>query len=65
MAEPTSAARPNPLLELPRLGQSVWLDFIRRRMLDSGELARMVREDGLRGVTSPASTARPKAPTAS
>ena len=46
------AARPNPLLELPRLGQAVWLDYIRRRMLDSGELARMVVQDGLRGVTS-------------
>jgi len=52
MSDPTPVARPNPLLELPRLGQSVWLDFIRRRMLDNGELARMVREDGLRGVTS-------------
>jgi len=52
MSDPTPVARPNPLLELPRLGQSVWLDFIRRRMLDNGELARMLREDGLRGVTS-------------
>ncbi|MCM2270213.1 MAG: transaldolase [Thermoanaerobaculia bacterium] len=43
---------PNPLLELPRLGQAVWLDFIRRRMLESGELARLIREDGVRGVTS-------------
>lgn len=47
-----AAARPNPLLELPRLGQSIWLDFIRRRMLDDGELARLVAEDGIRGVTS-------------
>ena len=45
-------ARPNPLLDLPRLGQSVWLDFIRRRMLEDGELARLVAEDGVRGVTS-------------
>jgi transaldolase/glucose-6-phosphate isomerase len=44
--------RPNPLLELPRLGQSVWLDYIRRRMLDDGELARLAREDGVSGVTS-------------
>ncbi|MBP1644177.1 MAG: glucose-6-phosphate isomerase, partial [Acidobacteria bacterium] len=44
--------RPNPLFELPRLGQSVWLDYIRRRMLDDGELARLAREDGVSGVTS-------------
>ncbi|KAB2968541.1 MAG: transaldolase [Thermoanaerobaculia bacterium] len=42
----------NPLLELPRLGQSVWLDYIRRRMLDDGELARLAGEDGVSGVTS-------------
>jgi transaldolase/glucose-6-phosphate isomerase len=45
-------SRPNPLLELPRVGQSVWLDYIRRRMLDDGELKRLVTEDGVRGVTS-------------
>jgi len=44
--------RPNPLLELAALGQSVWLDFIRRSLIDSGELARLVAEDGVRGVTS-------------
>ncbi len=47
-----SLSRPNPLLELAALGQSVWLDFIRRSLLDSGELARLVAEDGIRGVTS-------------
>jgi len=45
-------ARANPLLELAALGQSVWLDFIRRSLIDSGELARLVAEDGVRGVTS-------------
>ena len=49
---PPSSAAGNPLLELRRLGQSVWLDFIRRRTLDDGELARLVAEDGVRGVTS-------------
>ena len=39
----------NPLLELSRLGQSVWLDFIRRGLLDSGGLERLVREDGVAG----------------
>ncbi len=33
-------------------GQSLWLDYIRRHLLQSGELARLVREDGIRGVTS-------------
>ncbi len=42
----------NPLRELGNLGQSVWMDFIRRGMIVSGELKRMIDEDGLRGVTS-------------
>jgi transaldolase len=43
----------NPLVELQRYGQSVWLDFIRRGMLGpDGELAALIRDDGLRGVTS-------------
>jgi len=33
-------------------GQSVWLDYIRRHLLQSGEFARLVKEDGIRGVTS-------------
>lgn len=42
----------NPLPKLHTLGQSIWLDFIRRGMLDSGELKRLIEEDHLRGVTS-------------
>ncbi|HUK14487.1 MAG TPA: bifunctional transaldolase/phosoglucose isomerase [Thermoanaerobaculaceae bacterium] len=42
----------NPLLELGRAGQSVWLDYIRRSFVAGGELGRLVREDGLGGVTS-------------
>jgi transaldolase len=42
----------NPLLKLEEYGQSVWLDFIRRAMLDSGDLRRLIEEDGLSGVTS-------------
>ncbi len=34
------------------LGQSLWLDYMRRQLLTSGELARLIREDGVRGVTS-------------
>jgi transaldolase/glucose-6-phosphate isomerase len=52
MTERDAARIDNPLLELARLGQSVWLDFIRRELLTSGGLERLVREDGLRGVTS-------------
>ncbi len=33
-------------------GQSIWLDYIRRDLLRSGEFARLVKEDGVRGVTS-------------
>jgi transaldolase len=32
--------------------QAVWLDFIRRDLVKGGELGRLVREDGIRGVTS-------------
>ena len=42
----------NRLLELQKYGQSLWLDFIERRLLASGELKRLVAEDGVRGVTS-------------
>ena len=42
----------NPLLELRKLGQSVWLDDIGRGMLNDGSLARLIREDGLAGLTS-------------
>ena len=42
----------NPLLQVRDLGQSVWLDFIRRGMLATGELRRLIRQDGIRGVTS-------------
>src|SRR5512138_2977245 len=43
---------PNPLKELNRYGQSVWLDYIRRSLILSGELRRLIDQDGLRGVTS-------------
>jgi transaldolase len=42
----------NPLLRLEALGQSVWLDFIRRGMITSGELQRLIDADGLSGVTA-------------
>jgi len=42
----------NPLLQLQTFGQSIWLDFIRRGMIVSGELGRLIEENGLKGVTS-------------
>lgn len=42
----------NPLIALGRLGQSPWLDFITRDLVGSGELTRLVAEDGLLGMTS-------------
>ena len=41
-----------PLGRLSQLGQSVWVDFISRDALKSGELERMVREDSVVGLTS-------------
>jgi transaldolase len=43
---------PNPLRALHALGQSVWLDYIRRDLFTSGELVRLIEEDGLAGMTS-------------
>ena len=42
----------NPLLNLRQFGQSVWLDYIRRSLITSGELRRLIEDEGLRGVTS-------------
>jgi transaldolase len=42
----------NPLVLLGELGQSPWYDYITRDLLSSGELSRLIRDDGLRGMTS-------------
>jgi transaldolase len=42
----------NPLLKLRALGQSIWMDYISRHMINSGELLKLIEEDGLCGVTS-------------
>ncbi len=44
--------KPNPLLGLKSLGQSIWLDYIQRELLVSGELLRLIQDDGVAGVTS-------------
>jgi hypothetical protein len=35
----------NPLGQLQQFGQSVWLDYIRRHLITSGELKRLVKEE--------------------
>src|SRR5215471_10716341 len=45
-------ATENRLKLLQEFGQSVWLDYIRRNLITSGELQRLIDEDGLRGMTS-------------
>ncbi len=45
-------AEMNSLKELAALGQAVWLDYIRRNLITSGELKRLIDEDGLKGMTS-------------
>jgi transaldolase len=42
----------NPLRHLHRLGQSIWLDYIDRTMLNDGSLVRLIAEDDLAGLTS-------------
>jgi transaldolase / glucose-6-phosphate isomerase len=42
----------NPLLRLGDLGQSIWLDFLSRSLISSGDLKRLVENDGLAGITS-------------
>ena len=42
----------NPLRQLAELGQSVWLDYIRRDLMTTGKLQQMIEEDGITGLTS-------------
>jgi len=42
----------NPLLVLQSFGQSVWLDYLGRGAINSGQLQRLIEEDGVSGVTS-------------
>jgi len=42
----------NPLVELQQHGQSVWLDYIRRKSLLSGDVTKLIENDGLRGMTA-------------
>lgn len=42
----------NPVLDLQAYGQSIWLDYIRRSLITSGELQQLISEGGISGVTS-------------
>jgi transaldolase/glucose-6-phosphate isomerase len=47
-----SKSSSNPLVRLLEAGQSFWMDSFSRGIVEDGTLARMIREDGLRGITS-------------
>src|SRR3954452_25259233 len=49
--EETTMSR-TPLEELSELGQSVWIDFLSRELIESGDLERLIREDSVVGITS-------------
>ncbi|PYV50022.1 MAG: transaldolase [Acidobacteria bacterium] len=42
----------NSLREVEALGQSIWLDYMRRDLITSGQLHRLIEADGLSGITS-------------
>lgn len=47
-----ATAQTTPLTALQALRQSVWMDFMSRQFIESGDLGRMIDEDNLQGVTS-------------
>jgi len=42
----------NPLIQLEQFGQSIWLDYIRRDLITSGELSKLIESDGISGMTT-------------
>ncbi len=42
----------NPLRQLETVRQAVWLDYLHRKILDNGELKRLIDADGIKGLTS-------------
>ncbi|QJW91527.1 transaldolase [Spirosoma taeanense] len=42
----------NNVKKIHEFDQSIWLDFIDRKIMDSGELQKLIDEDGVRGLTS-------------
>jgi transaldolase/glucose-6-phosphate isomerase len=52
MGSSTAQVQENLVKGLQKYGQSIWLDYLRRNLLTTGELKRLVAEDGIRGMTS-------------
>ena len=42
----------NPLKQLEECGQSPWLDYLKRSLIEKGQLHTLIERDGLKGVTS-------------
>jgi transaldolase len=42
----------NPILEIKQCGQSIWMDHLTRDLIQTGELKRLIEEQGIRGLTS-------------
>lgn len=42
----------NKIKQLHEFGQSIWLDFLDRNLINSGQLKKLIEQDGLRGMTS-------------
>lgn len=42
----------NTIYQIKEYGQSIWMDYLDRELIESGELKRKVEEVGIRGVTS-------------
>lgn len=42
----------NPLVEIEKFGQSIWLDYIKRDLIVTGKLKKLIENDGLKGMTS-------------
>lgn len=51
-SRPGAALVTSPLARLAEHGQSVWLDYISRELVTTGELERLIREDNVTGLTS-------------
>ena len=42
----------NPLRQLEACGQAPWLDYLKRSLIEKGELRTLIERDGLKGITS-------------
>lgn len=42
----------NKVKSIRNLGQSIWLDFFDRKIMDTGKLKKLIEDDGVRGVTA-------------